>query len=81
MMQFCCMNITRGAHADGSWTGYNVVCIMAFKSLADMTFFMKGEPAHHELKASVAGKLAKGVWWWISCLEIRLPCSILKLLC
>jgi hypothetical protein len=61
MMQFCCMNITRGAHADGSWTGYNVVCVMAFKSLADMMFFMKEEPAHHELKASVAGKLAKGV--------------------
>jgi hypothetical protein len=26
---------------------------MAFKSLADMTFFMKEEPAHHELKATV----------------------------
>ncbi len=34
---------------------------MAFKTLQDMTYFMKEDPAHQELKASVAGKLAKGV--------------------
>jgi hypothetical protein len=40
--------------------GYNVICIMAFKTLQDITYFMKEEPAHLELKALAGGKLAKG---------------------
>jgi hypothetical protein len=61
MTHFHCATRGYKVHADDSSTGYNVVCIMSFKTKEDMTYFMKEEPAHHDLKASVAGKLAKGV--------------------
>lgn len=34
---------------------------MAFKTHADLLYFMREEPAHQELKASLAGKLARDV--------------------
>jgi hypothetical protein len=40
---------------------FNVVSITAFKTHDHLLYFMKEEPTHQELKASVAGKLAKNV--------------------
>ena len=48
-------------HAHDIGPGFNLVCVMAFKTNEDLVYFMKQEPSHQELKALVAGKLAKDV--------------------